>query len=63
MNSPDGCRFHTRCLRRDLMPDGGKRCATEAPMYQDVGDGHLILCHLPLEVLRHLEPGVMQADG
>jgi peptide/nickel transport system ATP-binding protein len=61
INPPSGCRFHTRCPRRVLMPDGGKRCETEAPMNQDAGDGHVILCHLPLEVLRHLESGVMQA--
>ena len=40
------------------MPDGGARCEIEAPTYLDAGDGHRILCHLPLETLQHLEPVV-----
>ncbi len=58
VDPPDGCRFHTRCPRRSLMPDGGERCATEAPAYQQTEAGNRILCHLPLEILRTLEPAV-----
>ncbi len=56
IDPPGGCRFHTRCPRRALMPDGGRRCETEAPAYQQVEEtGNRILCHLPLEILRTLE--------
>jgi peptide/nickel transport system ATP-binding protein len=56
VNPPPGCRFHTRCPRRTLMPDGGTLCTTTAPPRQDVGEGHTILCHLPLATLHTLNP-------
>jgi peptide/nickel transport system ATP-binding protein len=58
LHPPSGCRFHTRCPRRALLPDGGRICETTAPPWQDAGDGHRILCHIPLETLRTLEPVV-----
>ncbi len=56
IDPPAGCRFHTRCPRRNLMPDGGRRCEIEMPTYQETEAGNRILCHLPLETLRSLEP-------
>jgi peptide/nickel transport system ATP-binding protein len=56
LNPPSGCRFHTRCPRRDLLPDGGKICETEVPPWREVGDGHRIFCHIPLEILAQMEP-------
>lgn len=56
INPPSGCRFHTRCPRRSLLPDAGRICEVEAPPWQDAGDGHRILCHIPLEQLRAFEP-------
>ncbi|GAB4425812.1 MAG: ABC transporter ATP-binding protein [Anaerolineae bacterium] len=56
LNPPSGCRFHTRCPRRSLLPDGGQICATQEPPWRDAGDGHRILCHIPLETLRQMEP-------
>jgi peptide/nickel transport system ATP-binding protein len=56
IDPPSGCRFHTRCPRRVLLPDGGRICATTVPPWQDAGDGHRILCHIPLETLRALPP-------
>ena len=56
IDPPSGCRFHTRCPRRMLMPDGGSLCEAAVPPNQEVGDGHTILCHLPLEILRTLGP-------
>jgi peptide/nickel transport system ATP-binding protein len=53
---PSGCRFHTRCPRRQLLPDGGKICETDIPPWRDVGEGHRIFCHIPEEQLRAFEP-------
>jgi peptide/nickel transport system ATP-binding protein len=58
LNPPTGCVFHTRCPRRDMVPDGGQVCALEAPPAQYNTDDHRIYCHIPLERLRALEPVV-----
>ncbi len=62
LHPPSGCRFHTRCPRRAMLPDGGRICETTEPAWQDAGDGHRILCHIPLETLRALEPVVQSGD-
>lgn len=54
-NPPSGCRFHTRCPRRGLLPDGGRICETDEPPWRDAGEAHRILCHIPLESLRTVE--------
>ena len=56
LDPPSGCRFHTRCPRRKLLPDGGKICETELPPWRETHDGHRIYCHIPLEQLENLEP-------
>lgn len=56
LNPPSGCRFHTRCPRRQLAPENGAICAQETPPWQDAGDGHQIFCHIPLATLRQMEP-------
>jgi peptide/nickel transport system ATP-binding protein len=56
LNPPSGCRFHTRCPRRQMAPEDGAICARETPPWQDAGDGHRIFCHIPIETLRNLEP-------
>ncbi|MEP7358241.1 MAG: ABC transporter ATP-binding protein, partial [Anaerolineales bacterium] len=61
LNPPSGCRFHTRCPRRGLLPDGGKICESVAPPWQEAGEGHRILCHIPLERLRQMPP-VFQSE-
>jgi peptide/nickel transport system ATP-binding protein len=61
LHPPSGCRFHTRCPRRGLLADGGRICETQAPPWQDAGEGHRILCHIPLEQLRGLEPVIPAA--
>ncbi len=58
LHPPSGCRFHTRCPRRQLLPDGGRICETETPHYQSGEGGHQILCHIPIQTLRTLEPVV-----
>jgi peptide/nickel transport system ATP-binding protein len=57
LDPPPGCRFHTRCPRREQMPGGGAICAQEEPPWIKLGeDGHKIRCHLPLDVLMAVEP-------
>jgi peptide/nickel transport system ATP-binding protein len=58
LNPPGGCPFHTRCPRRDMLPDGGKICETEIPPWRHNTEEHRIFCHIPLEVLRKMEPVV-----
>ena len=39
-NPPSGCKFHTRCS--ECM----ERCKTEVPKEIDMGNGHVVKCHL-----------------
>ncbi|WP_113701127.1 ABC transporter ATP-binding protein [Nonomuraea lactucae] len=44
MSPPSGCRFRTRCWKaRD-------RCATEPPALTEVGTGHRVACHYPMDI-------------
>ena len=56
LNPPKGCRFHTRCPRREMLPDGGAICEAETPPWRESSKGHRILCHIPLEELEKVEP-------
>ena len=56
MNPPSGCRFHTRCPRRELLPDNGSICVEEVPPWQEGENGHRIFCHIPMETLETFEP-------
>ncbi len=40
LNPPSGCYFHTRCKY------AAERCRTECPELRDVGEGHMVACHL-----------------
>lgn len=60
INPPDGCRFHTRCPRRELLPDGGAICETEMPPWRETTEGHRIFCHIPLETLNTFDPVITQ---
>ena len=40
LNPPTGCYFHTRCKY------ASKQCLEDCPQLQDIGDGHLVACHL-----------------
>ncbi len=62
IDPPAGCRFHTRCPRRVLLPDGGVICEQEEPPWQDVGQGHRISCHIPIATLREF-PAVIDSPG
>jgi peptide/nickel transport system ATP-binding protein len=39
IDPPKGCRFHTRCPRRKLLPDGGAICAEEIPPWREAPKG------------------------
>jgi peptide/nickel transport system ATP-binding protein len=61
INPPGGCRFHTRCPRRDLLPENGRICEEETPPWREVGGGHRIFCHIPIETLKTFDPVVSTA--
>lgn len=56
LDPPSGCCFHTRCPRRNILPEDGKICETERPSWLASNKGHRILCHIPLEELEKVEP-------
>ena len=63
VNPPSGCRFHTRCPRREeLLPDGGKICEKESPPWRE-SKRHRILCHIPLKDLETVEPVVHESSS
>ena len=51
INPPPGCPFQTRCHRKI-----GEICETELPPVKELSPGHRIMCHLPDEELRAMEP-------
>lgn len=61
LNPPSGCRFHTRCPRRELLPDGGAICEQETPPWRNAKNVHRIFCHIPLETLEEMEPVISEA--
>ena len=60
MKPPGGCRFHTRCPRRNLLPDGGKICAEQLPPWQELENGHRIFCHIGTDILKTFDPVISQ---
>ncbi|BBO70615.1 ABC transporter ATP-binding protein [Desulfosarcina alkanivorans] len=61
LNPPPGCRFHTRCPRREMAPDNGAICALQPPPWQKVKGEHRIFCHIPVEQLAAMAPVVPQS--
>ncbi len=58
VNPPPGCPFQTRCPRKI-----GSICETDVPPVKDMGNGHMVTCHLDTDVFEAMEPViVMQED-
>ena len=58
INPPSGCPFQTRCPRKF-----GLICESELPPVQELAPGHKIMCALPVEELRQMEPVFAKIDG
>ena len=63
LDPPSGCRFHTRCPRREMLPGNGRVCEQEVPPWRENGRGHRILCHIPLDELTELQRGGHETDA
>jgi peptide/nickel transport system ATP-binding protein len=61
ISPPSGCRFHTRCPRRQLLPNP-EICKTTPP-WRHVTDDHRIFCHHSLETLNSFDPVITTVDG
>jgi peptide/nickel transport system ATP-binding protein len=61
MNPPTGCRFHTRCPRRELLPDGGKICEEQIPPWREISGEHRIFCHIDAKTLGTFDPVIATA--
>ena len=57
MNPPKGCPFNTRCQRKV-----GRICDTDVPPFVEAAPDHVIMCHIPIEELRAVEPVIVQVD-
>jgi len=60
INPPQGCRFHTRCPRRILLPDP-QICLSDPP-WREGSQLQKICCHIPIEELSHLSPVIDHAN-
>ena len=46
INPPKGCRFHPRCPMANADPKLMERCSEESPLPLNVGNNHIVNCHL-----------------
>ncbi len=56
LDPPKGCPFHTRCPRKI-----GQICEETPPPVIHVAAGNSILCHIPLDELRRVDPVIKTA--
>lgn len=57
LNPPSGCPFQTRCPRKSSVP--GDLCEREVPPMRNLGDGHIVKCHLDDSVFDDMEPVIV----
>jgi peptide/nickel transport system ATP-binding protein len=55
VHPPSGCHFHPRCRYAQAL------CASDAPTFRDLGDGHMVACHLADTL--ELRPAMGSAPG
>lgn len=60
MSPPPGCPFQTRCRFKSKVEGG--LCEKEVPPIREIGDGHIMKCHLSQEVLDAMEPVIKIHD-
>ncbi len=60
-NPPPGCPFQTRCPHKSEVPNG--LCEKELPPLRDMGEGHLIRCHLAQDILDRMGPVIVSATA
>jgi peptide/nickel transport system ATP-binding protein len=58
IDPPSGCPFQTRCPKK---MDG--KCDVDEPALEDVGDGHLISCHLSIEEMSERDSFITPSSG
>ena len=54
LNPPSGCPFQTRCAHKSNVENN--LCDRELPPLRDLGNGHVMKCHLPDKHLQAMEP-------
>jgi len=59
INLPSGCSFNPRCTFSDQVAGG--RCSVELPELLQAGEGHLVRCHLPVEIRKSLSAETLAA--
>ena len=59
LRHPSGCVFHPRCKYTELVPDGA--CANVRPELLPSEEGHLVRCHLPIEVRQRVASEALAA--
>ena len=57
LNPPSGCPFQTRCPRKAQVT--GDLCEREVPPMRNLGNGHMVKCHLSEDILEQMEPVIV----
>ncbi len=62
---PSGCPFQTRCPRKTQAQDEAGRaiCENEMPEMREIGDQHVLKCHLTQNALDLMEPVIRLRDA